>query len=246
MGGSRITVPGYVGDMGLGFDPVVRRGLKFLNFFGESADKTGRNLAPGGAAATVLGSPVLQTNGVQFTPAGTLLDTGILQSADFTFFTIFNCPTLSQILLLSNFNGPRQSGSGTTQGVVLRTQPGSNSMTLNFSVNTINGNTSTQRTVALGGLQANTNYLLAARFKSGQKMDFQILNKALSAEKTTDMGDPADLGAKLRIGGSYQPDLTNAGIHRMSALHNIALTDDEISKAGAQWSAWANAVGLAL
>ncbi len=25
-------------------------------------------------------------------------------------------------------------------------------------------------------------------------MDFQILNKALSAEKTTDMGDPADLG----------------------------------------------------
>ncbi|HBX5176506.1 TPA: hypothetical protein MH391_28790, partial [Klebsiella pneumoniae] len=114
MGGSRITVPGYVGDMGLGFDPVVRRGLKFLNFFGESADKTGRNLAPGGVAATVQGSPIVQQNGVQFTPAGTLLDTGILQSADFTFFTIFNCPTLSQILLLSNFNGPRQSGSGTT------------------------------------------------------------------------------------------------------------------------------------
>ncbi|HBQ0717613.1 TPA: hypothetical protein M6A19_002547 [Klebsiella pneumoniae] len=246
MGGSRITVPGYVGDMGLGFDPVVRRGLKFLNFFGESADKTGRNLAPGGVAATVQGSPIVQQNGVQFTPAGTLLDTGILQSADFTFFTIFNCPTLSQILLLSNFQGPRQSGAGTTSGVVIRTQPGEKSFTLNFSVNTINGSTSTQRTVALGGLQINTNYLLAARFKSGQKMDFKILNKGLSAEKTTDMGDPADLGAKLRIGGSYQPDLTNAGIHRMSALHNIALTDDEISKAGAQWSAWANAVGLAL
>ncbi|MEH9253481.1 hypothetical protein RAF36_07755 [Klebsiella pneumoniae] len=246
MGGSRITVPGYVGDMGLGFDPVVRRGLKFLNFFGESADKTGRNLAPGGVAATVQGSPIVQQNGVQFTPAGTLLDTGILQSADFTFFTIFNCPTLSQILLLSNFQGPRQSGAGTTSGVVIRTQPGETSFTLNFSVNTINGSTSTQRTVALGGLKINTNYLLAARFKSGQKMDFKILNKGLSAEKTTDMGDPADLGAKLRIGGSYQPDLTNAGIHRMSALHNIALTDDEISKAGAQWSAWANAVGLAL
>ncbi|HBR9532621.1 TPA: hypothetical protein L9840_005642, partial [Klebsiella pneumoniae] len=179
-------------------------------------------------------------------PAGTLLDTGILQSADFTFFTIFNCPTLSQILLLSNFNGPRQSGSGTTLGVVLRTQPGSTNMTLNFSVNTINGGVSTQRTVALGGLLANTNYLVCARFKSGQKMDFQILNKALSAEKTTDMGDPADLGAKLRIGGSYQIDLTNAGIHRMSALHNVALTDDEITKAGAQWTAWANAVGVPL
>ncbi|HHX7584007.1 TPA: hypothetical protein ACVNMA_004624, partial [Klebsiella pneumoniae] len=61
-----------------------------------------------------------------------------------------------------------------------------------------------------------------------------------------DMGDPADLGAKLRIGGSYQADLTNAGIHRFSALHTVALTDDEISKAGAQWLAWANAVGLAL
>ncbi|MGF0994370.1 hypothetical protein ACQR8H_29600, partial [Klebsiella pneumoniae] len=142
--GSRITVPGYFGDKGLGFDPLVRRGLKYLNFYGE-ADKTGRNLAPDGVAATVLGSPVVQENGVQFTPAGTLLDTGILQSADFTFFTIFNCPTLSQILLLSNFNGPRQSGSGTTQGVVLRTQPSSTNMTLNFSVNTINGGVSTQR-----------------------------------------------------------------------------------------------------
>ncbi len=82
--GSRITVPGYFGDKGLGFDPLVRRGLKYLNFYGE-ADKTGRNLAPDGVAATVLGSPVVQENGVQFTPAGTLLDTGILQSADFTF-----------------------------------------------------------------------------------------------------------------------------------------------------------------
>ncbi|HBV4349988.1 TPA: hypothetical protein MDY09_005252, partial [Klebsiella pneumoniae] len=200
--------------------------------------------APDGVAATVLGSPVVQENGVQYTPAGTLLDTGILQPLDFTFFTIFNCPTLSQILLLSNFNGPRQSGSGTTQGVVLRTQPGSTSMTLNFSVNTLNGSVSTQRTVALGGLLANTNYLVCARFKSGQKMDFQILNKALSAEKTTDMGDPADLGAKLRIGGSYQADLTNAGIHRFSALHTVALTDDEITKAATQWMAWAKAVGL--
>ncbi|WHR31219.1 hypothetical protein MO409_06120 [Klebsiella pneumoniae] len=241
--GSRIIVPGYFGDKGLGFDPLVRRGLKYLNFYGE-ADKTGRNLAPDGVAATVLGSPVVQENGVQFTPAGTLLDTGILQPLDFTFFTIFNCPTLSQILLLSNFNGPRQSGSGTTKGVVLRTQPGSTNMTLNFAVNTINGGVSTQRTVALGGLLANTNYLVCARFKSGQKMDFQILNKALSAEKTTDMGDPADLGAKLRIGGSYQADLTNAGIHRFSALHTVALTDDEITKAATQWMAWAKAVGL--
>ncbi|HHG7297373.1 TPA: hypothetical protein ACPXSJ_005629, partial [Klebsiella pneumoniae] len=72
------------------------------------------------------------------------------------------------------------------------------------------------------------------------------LNKALSAEKTTDMGNPADLGAKLRIGGSYQSDLTNAGIHRMSALHNVALTDDEITKAATQWTAWAKAVGLTI
>ncbi|MCY2135540.1 hypothetical protein OW865_23765, partial [Klebsiella pneumoniae] len=79
-----------------------------------------------------------------------------------------------------------------------------------------------------------------------QKMDFKIINKALSAEKTSGMSDPADLGAKLRIGGSYQIDLTNAGIHRMSALHNVALTDDEITKAGAQWAAWANAVGVPL
>ncbi|VGI57825.1 hypothetical protein [Klebsiella pneumoniae] len=43
--GSRIIVPGYFGDKGLGFDPLVRRGLKYLNFYGE-ADKTGRNLAP--------------------------------------------------------------------------------------------------------------------------------------------------------------------------------------------------------
>ncbi len=42
-------------------------------------------------------------------------------------------------------------------------------------------------------------------------MDFKILNKALSGEKTTDMGDPADLGAKLRIGGSYQADLRTQG-----------------------------------
>ncbi|MHB4218133.1 hypothetical protein ACYB0K_28215 [Klebsiella pneumoniae] len=52
--GSRIIVPGYFGDKGLGFDPLVRRGLKYLNFYGE-ADKTGRNLAPDGVAATVLG-----------------------------------------------------------------------------------------------------------------------------------------------------------------------------------------------
>ncbi|HBU6304349.1 TPA: hypothetical protein MC465_005432, partial [Klebsiella pneumoniae] len=51
--GSRIIVPGYFGDKGLGFDPLVRRGLKYLNFYGE-ADKTGRNLAPDGVAATVL------------------------------------------------------------------------------------------------------------------------------------------------------------------------------------------------
>lgn len=30
--GSRIIVPGYFGDKGLGFDPLVRRGLKYLNF----------------------------------------------------------------------------------------------------------------------------------------------------------------------------------------------------------------------
>ncbi|HFE9266587.1 TPA: hypothetical protein ACGASP_000989 [Raoultella ornithinolytica] len=77
-------------------------------------------------------------------------------------------------------------------------------------------------------------------------MDFKILNKALSAEKTTDMGDPADLGAKLRIGGSYQSDLTNAGIHRMSSLHSVALTYDEITKVGSQWTSWANAVGVVL
>ncbi|HBR3781289.1 hypothetical protein ABEK71_16635 [Klebsiella pneumoniae] len=244
--GTRIITNDFVGDSGLGFDPLVRRGLQYLNFFGGTADKTGRNLAPGGAAATVLGSPVVQVNGVEFTPAGTLLDTGILQPLDFTFFTIFNCPTLSQILLLSNFNGARQSGSGTTQGVTLRTQAGSTNMTLNFAVNTINGSTSTQQSVALSRLLANTNYLVCARFKSGQKMDFKIINKALSAEKTSGMSDPADLGAKLRIGGSYQIDLTNAGIHRFSALHTVALTDDEITKAATQWMAWAKAVGVPL
>jgi hypothetical protein len=67
--GSRIIVPGYFGDKGLGFDPLVRRGLKYLNFYGE-ADKTGRNLAPDGVAATVLGSPVVQDKSSLNTQSG--------------------------------------------------------------------------------------------------------------------------------------------------------------------------------
>ncbi|MEL4161285.1 hypothetical protein AAFM37_28840, partial [Klebsiella pneumoniae] len=45
-----------------------------------------------------------------------------------------------------------------------------------------------------------------------------------------------------RIGGSYQADLTNAGIHRFSALR----TEVEITKAATQWTAWAKAVGLTI
>ncbi len=43
--GTRIITNDFVGDSGLGFDPLVRRGLQYLNFFGGTADKTGRNLA---------------------------------------------------------------------------------------------------------------------------------------------------------------------------------------------------------
>ncbi|MCT2494170.1 hypothetical protein MNU08_28365 [Klebsiella pneumoniae] len=209
--GSRITVPGYFGDKGLGFDPLVRRGLKYLNFYGE-ADKTGRNLAPDGVAATVLGSPVVQENGVQFTPAGTLLDTGILQSADFTFFTIFNCPTLSQILLLSNFNGPRQSGSGTTQGVVLRTQPSSTNMTLNFSVNTINGGVSTQRTVGSGVAQTQT--ICCAALNQAEN-GFQNPEQG-AVRRKHDMGDPAIWGQNC-VSAELPADYER-GIHRF-CLH---------------------------
>ncbi|ELA3332995.1 hypothetical protein RFL90_004119 [Klebsiella pneumoniae] len=244
--GTRMTVPGYVGDMGLGFDPVIRRGLRFLNFFGGSSDKTGRNLAPGGGAGTVLGQPVIMDDGVQFTPAGTLLDTGIVQPESFTVFAVFNCPALSQILLMSNFNGARPSGTGTTQGVTLRTQAGTGNMTLNFSVNTIKDNVSTQRSVAMSGLLPAVNYLICARFSAGERMDLQIINTGRYVEKTSDMQDMPDKGAKLRVGGSYQNDLANAGIHRMFALYDVALSDDEVTKSSSQWAAWASAVGLTL
>ncbi|MBT9382236.1 hypothetical protein KM176_00040 [Pseudooceanicola sp. CBS1P-1] len=55
--GTTIYSPGIIGNKYTGYLPVITDGLEYLNFFADGADLT-RNLAPGKAAASVVGSPV--------------------------------------------------------------------------------------------------------------------------------------------------------------------------------------------
>lgn len=97
----------------ISYTPAVTGGLEYLNFFGGSQASLGRNLAPGKPAASVVGSPVVNTSNAVFSYLERLVKTGVVQTSDATVIMVAKFPAGASGIwrqIISNFG--RDNGTG--------------------------------------------------------------------------------------------------------------------------------------
>ncbi|QDI81680.1 hypothetical protein E8E01_15125 [Methylorubrum populi] len=71
-----------------GFAAPVTRGLEYWNYFGDSADKTGRNLVVGKSGVAVVGAPVVNPGYARMTAQSAYVQTAVLDQAAVTFLAV--------------------------------------------------------------------------------------------------------------------------------------------------------------
>lgn len=103
--------------------PPVADGLLYWGFLNDSIEKVGRNFAPNGAQASVVGTPPVDSKRAVLSGTNNI-QTGTVQTPDFTMIVVAN-PTVDgaeQGMFISNYTSPRASGvAGTSFGVSLYT-----------------------------------------------------------------------------------------------------------------------------
>lgn len=192
--GLRQIVSGIDGSQqNIGYSAAVPSGLQYINFFGGSVSP-GRNLANGGAAARVVGTPTVgsRAEGVLCTSHASYIQTSVPQSSKMTILGVF-CPTSDQrAYVVSNATRTRPIGlsiysepTATADVHSLRVQfggaltgSGVNSLATAAIANAMSNNTPfafaatldystlSNTAVSIRGLKAGTNQSATASFTS--------------------------------------------------------------------------------
>ncbi|HGS7092856.1 TPA: hypothetical protein ACMEW2_005468, partial [Klebsiella pneumoniae] len=110
--GQRQIIKGVNGSpIAIGYSAAVPLGLQFINYYGGTMPQ-GRNMAPDGVAARVVGSPVVGTmaEGVLCKSHTAYIQSQVQQASRMTVLGVF-CPTSDlRAYAISNANGARPIG----------------------------------------------------------------------------------------------------------------------------------------
>lgn len=239
--GLKITIdaPGISDNPKAVFVPPVREGLQFWNFFGGSSVNTGRNLATGQPAGTVVGAPVVDDYHARMTGMVNYVQTPAIPSTGgATLIAVFK-PVLEAdgASIISNGASVSASIGGTTLGTSL------------YSVDTggADGNIKIRGHAGLvsAGVSSTTDALIDSAaialagvdqmfvaFRSDPATDIRTLdNLTADARTVTPANDlPIDIGEAFRVGSQYNTNVDGAIDIYMAAIYNRPLSDVELAE----------------
>lgn len=232
-------------DNAVGYIAPVPDGLEYLNFFGGSAARLQRNLAPGKPAGVMVGTPTINANSAVFTPLTHYIQTSAPDTNNKTMFVVTRAPLpKGSCMLLSNSRSARTTGPAglpttTATSLMFTTQdpdPGEVSELL-FAAQWDGATdaSSVPTTVPLHNIPVGAYSALIGRTNAGAGLLAttkyrKIDNKTTGAKNSASFtGAVFDLAGTFRIGSSYAvyPNTVPAEI-LFAAIWNRELTDVEI------------------
>ncbi|HBR2958239.1 TPA: hypothetical protein L9R18_000956 [Klebsiella pneumoniae] len=237
--GQRHIINGVNGSpIAIGYSPAVPAGLQFINYYGGAMPQ-GRNMAPDGVAARVVGSPVVGTmaEGVLCKSHTAYIQSVVPQSSKMTVLGVF-CPTSDlRAYAISNANGARPIGfsvysepSGVAGVHNLRIQFGGV-----LSAGGGNGNASA---AIANAITNNVPFAFAATLDystlTATKVTIKNLKKAVTQSATASFSAAGSGSAGLMIGSELENTVYGDTRVLEMAVWNRVLTDDEIAAQYAQ------------
>lgn len=187
------------------FIPAVATGLEYANFFSGSGVMS-RNLAAGKAAATVVGSPVQNTQFIRCTGGTAYIQTQVAQTAEYTWIAVakpVSDAALATAAMISNNSGNIFAKSEIS---FLQSTLGDGLLLARHATATDLGGGTYGEDLQVAANVANLTdpKAYAARFNAARLKIFNRLTDAavLSATQSTALG--VDPTKPLRIGSNYQ------------------------------------------
>lgn len=219
--------------------PPVADGLLYWGFLNDSLAKLGRNFAPDGLPAAVVGTPSVNSQGAVLTTAGHI-QTSVMQTPSLTVIAVGN-PVVDgaeQGMFVSNYTSARAGGvAGTSFGVSLYcsgddANAGKFEVRANVSSFTgVAGAASTLRQALLSNLDITKPAFLALTFDGTEKV-VRAYNLAtgVSAQAAA-FAETIDVGiAPFKIGGSPLGSYPNKAKNlHFSAIYNRKLSEAELA-----------------
>ncbi|EIX9711361.1 hypothetical protein ML110_001664 [Klebsiella pneumoniae] len=232
--GQRQIIKGVDGSaIAIGFSPAVPTGVQFINFYGGSVPQ-GRNLAPGGGAARVVGSPVAgsMAEGLLCNSHTDYIQSPVALSSRMTVIGVF-CPTTdSRAYAISNASTIRPIGfsvysePSATAGVQnLRIQMGGKQ--------TSDGANAVASAAVAGAINNNVPMAFAGTVDYSTLTETKVEIRHLKAgtkNNVTSSFTVAGSGLSSLLIGSEMDAVTYAGTRVLAiGVWNRILTDNEIT-----------------
>lgn len=232
--GQRQIIKGVNGSpIAIGYSAAVPLGLQFINYYGGTMPQ-GRNMAPDGVAARVVGSPVVGTmaEGVLCKSHTAYIQSQVQQASRMTVLGVF-CPTSDlRAYAISNANGARPIGlsvysepSGTSGVHNLRIQFGGV-----LSAGGGNGNASA---AIANAITNNVPFAFAALLDystlTATKVTIKDLKKAVTQSATASFSAAGSGSTGMMFGSELEPVVYGDTRLLEMAVWSRILTDDEIA-----------------
>lgn len=234
MSGINIIVPNAdFSGTALRWSPPVPDGLEYANFFTASGVLS-RNLAPGKAASTVLGSPTVEDDFAQLTHGSAYIETAAPLPDDFTYFVVAKASVSGYLIGSYRTSGDAQASLflNSTSKVV-------------FSSSTWNGSAIAQSSYIYTQSPAYPvpPWAIAGRYTSATKVKkIDIPTIASSGSVTGSLPMPTPNANKIRLGYG------TAGSSQIAAafIWSRAISDVELATAYASVKAFYAARGISI
>lgn len=236
--------------------PPVPEGLLYWGFLNDSVEKLGRNYAPEGVPATVIGTPTVNSQGAVLNTAGHI-QTPAVQTASITLIAVGRpvADGAEQGMFISNYTSARLNGvAGTSFGASLYCS-GNDANAGKFEVRAnvsgfsgVAGAASTLHQALLTDLDITKPAFLALTFDGTEKVVRAYnMSTGLSAAAAA-YTEVVDIGvAPFRVGGAPLGTYpNNAKNFHFAAIYNRKLTDAELSLTYTRIKAYLAARGVAI
>ncbi|MBA6130004.1 hypothetical protein, partial [Pseudomonas juntendi] len=210
------------------YSAPVRRALEMIHFTNGSPTKAARNLAPGKAQGSVVGSPVASADRITCNSLTNFIQSGIQEPSAITFFMIArsgdsNTSGATRPGFLGTYDGLAADG-GASDGFALFFS-GTNAI----SVNACYGNTASDKTFPRASLptQDAANWALYSVIISSAGIVFNDLTNNRTITQSTTGGLPRRPSLnKIRIGSLFTGFSGSCDIAAVQ-LHSAVLTAEE-------------------
>ena len=227
------------------FLPVVATGLEYANFFGSSGVMA-RNLATGKSAASVVGSPVQNTQFIRCEGGVSFIQTAALQTAEYTLIAVAKPVTDSvteTAAMISNNSG---NVFAKVSLDFLQSTLGDGVLNARHATATdLGGGTfGEDNQTAVGVANLTTPKAYAARFNSSRLKVFNRLTDGALTSTTQATALGVDPTKPLRLGSSYQ-SIGDTDIY-CAFIYSRSLSDVELASIYAQIKAYYTARSITI